>query len=107
MWNLGWLGKALGRILGPAQKGWLKQGCPGKTVDGGLQFVMLVVDEFTVLLLIWKPVSSLQAAMWGAYYGLDLAWNLGFLKLEIKADSTDLAASLHIGGAVLVDPISS
>jgi len=50
------LGKAQGRILGPAQKGWLKQGRPGKTVDGGLQFVMLVVDEFTVLLLIWKPV---------------------------------------------------
>jgi hypothetical protein len=45
--------------------------------------------------------------MWGASYGLDLALNLGFLKLEIKADSTDLVASLHIGGAVLVDPISS
>jgi len=54
-----------------------------------------------------ETCSSLQAAMWGAYYGLDLAWNLGFLKLEVKADSTDLAASLHIGGAVLVDPISS
>lgn len=54
-----------------------------------------------------ETCSSLQAEMWGASYGLDLALNLGFLKLEIKADSTDLVASLHIGGAVLVDPISS
>lgn len=66
--------------------GWLKQGCPGKTVvDGGSQFVMLVVDEFTVLLLNnLETCSSLQAGMWGAYYGLDLTWSLGFLKLEIK-----------------------
>lgn len=39
--------------------------------------------------------NALEAEAWGLYYGLNLAWNHGYIKLIVELDSKTLIATLH------------